>query len=395
MWGMYWVWRNHTQLYQTLTMSVKCVTIALLRLPSIYHAGIHKITLFIHYIWNTSCPLTRPFFFSNSGCNCCKTFFFLFFTNCRNCSYVVYCSSECESEAWEEYHKVECEFVSWMRSSSLRKTSSNLGRITQLALRISLKAGYENLKIHFKNVREDKYPLEAGFTNGVYLNGYSSVFSMVSHKDARPMNVRKDYAVLAALAILLLDSSNFFYGLAERNGENSGVVHERSRKTETDTVKGELDPLEVDNGGKVTKSIDAMRFIYAASLIHHMQIIQCNAYGTVESDSPSTGFRMKEAVYSGLALYPTMGLINHSCDPVLDISFSGSTAIYRAYTNVKEGSQITVDYGPIYYLQKKEERRAHLQNNYYFHCQCAPCKFNWPMWDQIESKVPEIKMYTL
>lgn len=285
-----------------------------------------------------------------------------------------------------------------MRSSS-PETDSNLGKIAQLALRISLKAGYQNLKQHFCNREADVCFLEAGFTEGKYLNDYHSVFHMATNKKSRPLNVRMDYAVLAAITIKLLEHSNFFQKLAEDLEPNQ-------KMPETSTESNAIDPnfqfsydearhtsngYHADHSETMQDQVDKIKLIYAASLVHHMQIIQCNAYGIVESDNPGVGFRIQEAVYSGLGLYPTMGLINHSCDPVLDISFNGSTAIYRAYSNVKPGGQITVDYGPIFYLQKKEERQAQLRSNYYFDCQCSPCRFNWPLWEDIQSKRPKLK----
>ena len=217
---------------------------------------------------------------------------------------------------------------------------------------------------------------------------------MASNKEASPVDVRKDYAVLAAMAMYLLESSQYFHNLEEKFAVNGNDLQEESGKTDSNDQLVREDgtvQLKDCNAEDVINSIEEIKRIYAASLVHHMQIIQCNAYGIVESDSPSVGFRMKEAVYTGLGLYATMGLINHSCDPVLDISFKGSTAIYRSYKNVKVGGQITVDYGPIFYLQEKEERQVHLKANYYFYCQCDPCKFNWPTWDHIESKVPKLK----
>ena len=311
---------------------------------------------------------------------------------CRNCSQVVYCSRACESESWIEYHRVECEFASWMRTLPPDGNSSNLGKIVQLALRISLKAGCDNLLRYFAidGDKERKCPLQAGFTKGVYLNDYNSVFHMASNKKARSLNVRKDYAVLAAMTIQLLESSQLFTQLGKTLSTDQKSQQSETTNRQIRANKGEDTQQGPYHRREVRYDIEEIKSAYAASLVHHMQIIQCNAYGIVEREIPNTGFRIKGAVYSGLALYTTMGLINHCCDPVLDISFNGSTAIYRAYKNVKKGDQITVDYGPIYYLQKKDERQLHLKNNYYFDCECPPCKNNWPMWEDIKCKIPRL-----
>ncbi len=104
-----------------------------------------------------------------------------------------------------------------------------------------------------------------------------------------------------------------------------------------------------------------------------------------------SGFRTKAAAYSGLGLYPTMGLLNHACDPALDVTFRGATALYRAFSSVRRGGRLTVDYGPIYYLQPRDMRQAQLTENYYFECDCEACVGDWPLLEEMEVKRPRFK----
>ncbi len=311
---------------------------------------------------------------------------------------MAYCSRGCEQEAWCAYHQAECPWAEWLKQGS---DSSNLGRLTQLALRISLKAGFNNLRRQFEFFGDYNHggQVDSGFTNGVFLNDYHSVFHMASNKPLRPLKIRRDYAVLAALAIHQLDLDGFFdqnkaLRATNPSGDTVGDVKQSAANNvdAKDKICEETDVKETEssyvNSQQCKRDIQSL---YGASLVHHMQLIQCNAYGVVQSDVPCAEFRTKEAQYCGLGLYPTMGLLNHSCDPVLDISFQGSTAIYRAFTNVKTGGQITIDYGPIYYLQAREDRQRHLQANYYFQCKCLPCVQDWPLWDNIPCRVPKFK----
>ena len=74
--------------------------------------------------------------------------------------------------------------------------------------------------------------------------------------------------------------------------------------------------------------------------------------------------------------------------PVLDVTFCGSTAVYRSYYNIKPGDEITVDYGYVYFHHPKEQRQSVLKYNYYFDCACKACKLGWPLLEKMDAALP-------
>ncbi len=253
---------------------------------------------------------------------------------------------------------------------------------TLLAMRISLKAGWDNLRKFFTSQvshptqvsHQNGDQLKFGFNeDGVFANDYLSVYHMATNKKLRAPSTNLDYALAACVTINILESAKLL------------------DKILTMQAPGHLDKMHNNEQAIVQQE---GRKIFAASLVHHMQAIQCNAYGIVESDMPSdsqTGFKTQKAIYVGLGLYPTLGLLNHSCDPILDVSFHGNTAVYRCFSNLRAGEQITIDYGPIYYDRTKVERQRHLKENYYFDCHCDACNGDWPLLDEIDTRIPTFK----
>ncbi len=45
-----------------------------------------------------------------------------------------------------------------------------------------------------------------------------------------------------------------------------------------------------------------------------------------------------EQVTLGLGLYPTVSLLNHSCNPAMELVFYGNSCIVRAIRNIEEGT---------------------------------------------------------
>ncbi len=126
------------------------------------------------------------------------------------------------------------------------------------------------------------------------------------------------------------------------------------------------------------------------ALTHHLQVIQCNAFAIPEMQGKED-FRTYVPRDVGVGLYPVHGLLNHSCDPDLDLCFHGNTMVGRAVKGVAKGSEICVDYGVLYFTQPREVRQTTLRTQYYFDCMCPACMNDWPLWQDIECTVPTFR----
>jgi hypothetical protein len=68
---------------------------------------------------------------------------------------------------------------------------------------------------------------------------------------------------------------------------------------------------------------------------------------------------------------------------ILSRYFIGDTVVVRAIKTIAKGEMVNENYGPIYSLKPRKERRKVLKERYWFDCQCLPCIENWPLDKQI------------
>ena len=85
-----------------------------------------------------------------------------------------------------------------------------------------------------------------------------------------------------------------------------------------------------------------------------------------------------ETVRVGGAVYPTMALVNHSCDPNFVIVFWGRTAVAVASRCIPVGEEITDNYGPSYSSMAAPDRRSYLERSHWFTCACPACANTYP-----------------
>ncbi|XP_043860494.1 histone-lysine N-methyltransferase SMYD3 isoform X1 [Dromiciops gliroides] len=74
----------------------------------------------------------------------------------------------------------------------------------------------------------------------------------------------------------------------------------------------------------------------------------------------------------GVGLYPSMSLLNHSCDPNCAIVFEGPRLFLRAVRNIQLGEELTICYLDV--LAPSAERQKQLREQYCFDCDCPLCK---------------------
>lgn len=78
-------------------------------------------------------------------------------------------------------------------------------------------------------------------------------------------------------------------------------------------------------------------------------------------------------------LYPSLSLINHSCNPnVFNVGTSKAHTNVYAIRPIQAGEMICGNYGLIYAKHSLKKRRKDLQDQYYFICKCVACYEDWP-----------------
>lgn len=71
--------------------------------------------------------------------------------------------------------------------------------------------------------------------------------------------------------------------------------------------------------------------------------------------------------------------------------FVGPNIVVRAIKNIKEGEEVSENYGPIFTTVLKAKRQADLINQYWFECNCPPCKDDWPSYEQMTENYMRFK----
>ncbi|BHF65842.1 hypothetical protein SprV_0200885500 [Sparganum proliferum] len=120
----------------------------------------------------------------------------------------------------------------------------------------------------------------------------------------------------------------------------------------------------------------------AACILYHLQAVPCNAHTYAETLLPKCeqGVSLTASSIRPLAscLYPTLSLVNHSCDPnVLRVSTGSGSCLLLALRPLPAGTELLDCYSAHYALQGRAERQADLLSQYCFSCACVACTEDW------------------
>ena len=75
----------------------------------------------------------------------------------------------------------------------------------------------------------------------------------------------------------------------------------------------------------------------------------------------------------GVGFYPTISMLNHSCDPDVLPIYNGSKVILKSIKNIPTGNEVTFSYGPTYLNMNYSKRQQVLKDQYFFTCNCCAC----------------------
>jgi len=96
---------------------------------------------------------------------------------------------------------------------------------------------------------------------------------------------------------------------------------------------------------------------------HLFGIVACNGMSITD---------MRGLQYLGVAIHPTLNLINHDCDPNCVAVSCGPNIFVRAVKPIKEGEELFISY--IDQAAPSKDRREMLKDQYYFDCGCKQCE---------------------
>uniref|UniRef100_A0A1A8CE94 Protein-lysine N-methyltransferase SMYD4 n=1 Tax=Nothobranchius kadleci TaxID=1051664 RepID=A0A1A8CE94_NOTKA len=280
---------------------------------------------------------------------------------CEGCSYSRYCSAACQRAAWEEHHRWECPLGADLIA---------MGVVAHLALRVTLKAG-------LANIQEARRPIEQKNLNP-NSDPYRSVFHLLHHITQHSAALRFLCAVTIATLCRKLSKGVSF--------PESWRIREPS-SSEEGGAEGNSELWEV-----------------GSAALRHMLQLRCNAQAItslLDTGAETSLVQSTQEVRVATAIFPTLSLLNHSCNPNTSLVFStgttadlcgpdesadigeglpevkrearGVTVTVRAARPIKPQQEILHCYGPHSSRMVTQERQSLLQEQYYFLCQCEAC----------------------
>ncbi|KAL1138752.1 hypothetical protein AAG570_008814, partial [Ranatra chinensis] len=260
---------------------------------------------------------------------------------CPRCSAVGFCSVGCRDKALGSHHGIECAILASLWSSG-----------TSITCHIAFRMIAQKPCSYFANtkLKENFKAFDGKAYNG---SDYTNVYNLVRHQDQRSVEDFLHRAHVAVFLFSCLEEAGYF--------NNFGGSQEDLIKTEK---------------------------LVGGLLLRNLQLVQFNAHEVSQLEMKSAEcLDGVKSVFIGGAVYPTLALFNHSCDPSIVRYFNGTTVVARAVKPIRRGETIGENYGPIFTETRREDRQTLLKNQYWFECGCAPCTENWPTIEDMDPTV--------
>ncbi|XP_046740087.1 SET and MYND domain-containing protein 4-like isoform X2 [Diprion similis] len=262
--------------------------------------------------------------------------------SCNTCTIIVYCSPKCRNRDVKA-HALECPLLLALYVSSASVTCF-------LALTSLIRKPLSELLKMKDSLNTEIKPYKG--------DDYRSLHGLVTHEDERTADDLFHRAYMAGWLLRLLKRSSYF----------------PEEVNTPDTADSQLSPEEIFVGGLI---------------LHNIQLLQFNAHEISELARPKGAITLDKAksIFIGGGVYPTVALLNHSCNPSVIRYFIGTTMVVRALRTIRPGEEVSENYGPIFTTMPLSERRRKLRLQYWFDCSCEACTNQWPLLEGIDPRI--------
>ena len=117
----------------------------------------------------------------------------------------------------------------------------------------------------------------------------------------------------------------------------------------------------------------------ARLILHFLMLMKFNTHAITEAVLASRARPSLVTVISvGTGLYPSLCLVNASCDHNVAHYNLGTRVVAVAARDIQEGEEVTDNYFPSYMVTGRAERRAWLEDHYWYTCRCCACTEDTP-----------------
>ncbi|XP_038209258.1 SET and MYND domain-containing protein 4 [Zerene cesonia] len=280
---------------------------------------------------------------------------------CPTCPNVVFCSDKCKETALKSYHSYECHILPLLWKSGCSVTCH-----------IALRMITQNTKEYFQEINKNS---DAPPPLPYKTSDYKNILKLVSHEDKRTKQDFLHRSQMAVFLVKLLELSGYFDDKP------------RDKPIEIDEIKS----MSISN-----KHLEDLE-LFGGLLLKNLQVLQFNAHEVFELQCPKPRLEQNIIKHNGVsvfiagAVFPTLALFNHSCDPGVVRYFCGPYIVVRAVKNIRKGEEVAENYGPIFTTMPKDKRQAQLKDQYWFDCKCLPCEQDWPLYEKMTENYMRFK----
>ncbi|CAL8135307.1 unnamed protein product [Orchesella dallaii] len=280
---------------------------------------------------------------------------------CKSCIHVSYCSTECQDVAWKTHHQYECKILGALKHAGISV-------ICYMALRILTQADPKQVLKWYDLIAPKKRELstnedanssgnEPNKLNGSsvdisteeYKPDHTAIFQLVTHYDRRGADSDFHQVMMAAYLLNILKNTGYLAKVVEGTNMSAGEVE-----------------LKI-------------------SLVLH-RCLQFLQFNTHETSGWNPDLVKDNSVGLGGALFNTLALFNHSCNPAIVRYFINDTVVVRTVRTIRPGEEVTENYGPCFITHEKKERKGTLWEQFWFDCECVACNQDWPTFDKLTSE---------
>ena len=118
--------------------------------------------------------------------------------------------------------------------------------------------------------------------------------------------------------------------------------------------------------------------MFIARLIHHfMRVVFYNSHEVTELRPSKHSWSSNIIVKTGVAINPSLALINHSCDPNYARVERGIAVTAFSTREIPSGAEILDVYSGTF-VRSELEQREEVHTRYNFQCRCEACSHEWP-----------------
>uniref|UniRef100_A0A2A4J7W7 SET domain-containing protein n=1 Tax=Heliothis virescens TaxID=7102 RepID=A0A2A4J7W7_HELVI len=267
---------------------------------------------------------------------------------CSDCSRVVFCDEACYFLGRTVYHRWECP--------GLRSNIFPVIGMAHLSFRVLLKYAHKGLPRlpEGAGVPTTAAKLLAEYDKldkvDIYKKEYSSFYCMFGLSSNFKSSANTDniqYSLTSTMLVLYLEkNTNFFEYFTGRVGY----------------------PLPMSE----------MKLFAAALIFRAMGQLVTNAHTIMELNTgqkpdmpiPCTTNPWRQI---GTGIYPTISMMNHSCEPNITNVFYKNTLYVKVIRELPKGAEVLNCYGPHYARRSTDDRREELKTQYGFNCMCPAC----------------------